>query len=295
MTQALLFALTFLVLPSLFPAAGTPARADIERLIAASGADVAVVFRTLDGRDELMIRPDDEFHAASTMKVPVMIELFRQAHAGTLRLDAAVPVTNQFHSIVDGSPYRLDVADDSDVAVYKHVGGTMSYRELCEAMITVSSNLAANLLIEHLGPKNIQRTTDALGAGGMHVLRGVEDQKAFDRGLNNTTTARALATLMEKIARGEAGEKASTDEMLAILERQTFNERIPAGLPSGLKIAHKTGDITKIRHDAAIVFAPRPFVLVVLVRGIEDGKTADALIASIARTIYSDMNEARKQ
>jgi beta-lactamase class A len=295
MTQALLFALTVLVLPDVSPASGTPVRAGVERLIAASGADVAVAFKTLDGRDELMIRPDDEFHAASTMKVPVMIELFRQAHAGTLRLDAAVTVTNQFHSIVDGSPYKLNLGDDSDVEVYKRVGGTMSYRELCEAMITVSSNLAANLLIERLGAKNIQRTTDALGAGGMQVLRGVEDQKAFDRGLNNTTTARALATLMEKIARGEAGDRASTDEMVAILERQTFNDRIPAGLPPGVKIAHKTGDITKIRHDAAIVFAPRPFVLVVLVRGIEDGKKADALIASIARTIYGGLNEAPRQ
>ncbi len=271
------------------PGAESPVRTEVERLIASSGADVAIAFRTLDGRDELLMRPDVEFHAASTMKVPVMIELFRQAQAGALRLDDTVPIVNEFHSIVDGSSYSLNPADDSDPAMYRQVGRSMSYRDLCEAMIAVSSNLAANLLIEHLGAANIQRTTDALGARGMHVVRGVEDTKAFERGLNNTTTARALLTLMEKIARGEAADGRSTDEMLAILERQKVNGRIPAGLPPGIPVAHKTGEIAKIRHDAAIVFAPRPFVLVVLVRGLEDGVKADALIAAITKVVYAGL------
>src|SRR3954468_11080107 len=144
---------------------------DIQRLIAASGADVAVAFRTLDGRDELLIQPDVTFHAASTMKVPVLIELFRQARAGALSLDDRIPVVNQFHSIVDGSAFTLDISDESDADVRQHLGGTMAYRDLAEAMITVSSNFATNLIIEHLGATNIQKTTDALGATGMRVLR----------------------------------------------------------------------------------------------------------------------------
>src|SRR5947208_3495937 len=157
------------------PASESSLRGDVERLIAASGAEVAVAFRTLDGRHELLIQPDVDFHAASTMKVPVMIELFRQAGAGLLKLDDRLPVANAFHSIVDGTPYSLDAADDSDADLYKRIGQRVSYRDLCEAMITVSSNLAANLLIERLGPRKIQLTTDMLGATGMHVLRGVED------------------------------------------------------------------------------------------------------------------------
>ncbi len=263
------------------------ARHEIATIIARSGADVAVAFRTLDGRNELLIRPDVEFHAASTMKVPVMIELFREARLGALKLDDLVRVTNEFHSIVDGSPYKLEADVDSDADIYTHIGGQLSYRQLCEAMITTSSNLAANILIEHLGAKRVQATTDALGARGMHVLRGVEDTKAFEKGLNNTTSARALLTLMEAIANGTAGDHASTEEMIAILERQTFNDRIPAGLPPGMTVAHKTGEITKIQHDAAIVFAPRPFVLIVLVRGVEDAKQGGALIALITRTLYA--------
>jgi beta-lactamase class A len=127
-----------------------------------------------------------------------------------------------------------------------------------------------------------------LGADGMVVRRGVEDTKAFEKGLNNSTTARALLVLLERIAREEAVDAASSREMLGILLRQHFNDGIPAGLPPGTKVAHKTGSITKINHDAAIVLAPRPFVLVVLVRGIEDGKRSSALIASIARVLYEE-------
>lgn len=260
--------------------------AEVQDLIRNSGADVAVAFRTLDGRDELLIQPDVAFHAASTMKVPVLIELFRQARAGILSLDDRIPVVNEFHSIVDGSPYTLDTGDDSDAEVYKHIGSRLSYRDLAEAMITVSSNFATNLIIEHLGANNVQKTTDALGAGGMHVLRGVEDDKAFQKGLNNSTDARALLTLMEAIALGRAVDQASSDEMIAILKRQKFNGRIPAGLPPGTVVAHKTGEITRIQHDAAIVYAGRPFVLIVLVRGLDDAARGSALAADIARVLY---------
>jgi beta-lactamase class A len=121
----------------------------------------------------------------------------------------------------------------------------------------------------------------------MRVLRGVEDDKAFREGLNNTTTARALLTLLEKVAKGEAVDTAASGEMVAILGRQKFNDRIPAGLPPGTRVAHKTGEITRIQHDAAIVFARRPFVLVVLVRGLEDAKRGAALAADIARAVYA--------
>jgi beta-lactamase class A len=275
------------------PAPAPALEARVRKVIAASGAEVAVVMRTLDGRDQIRIDPDKTFHAASTMKVPVMIELFRQAGAGTLSLDEPLPVRNEFHSIVDGSVYQLSVGDDSDAEVYKAVGTTMTLRQLCDAMITVSSNFAANLLIERVGAQNVMKTVDRLGGAGMVVRRGVEDQKAFDKGLNNTTTAGALAVLMEKIARGEAVSRKADAEMLAILKRQKFRDAIPSGVPDGIEVAHKTGTITKIHHDAAIVYGPRPFVLVVLVRGIQDQKVSGPLIASISREIWDEIEAKR--
>jgi beta-lactamase class A len=266
-------------------------RGRIMTIVANSGAEVAVAFRTLDGRSELLLDPDKVFHAASTMKVPVMIELFRQVQAGTLSLDDQLPIRNEFHSIVDGSPYQLDIGDDSDAEVYQAVGKTLSLRTLCEAMITVSSNFAANLLIEKLGVENIRQTVTRLGADGMQVLRGVEDDKAFQKGLNNTTTARGLMILMEKIAKGQAVDQTADAGMMAILERQHFNNAIPAGLPKGTVVAHKTGNITKIHHDAAVVMGPRPYVLVVLVRGLADEGHSAELIASISREVWAAVSQ----
>jgi len=125
----------------------------------------------------------------------------------------------------------------------------------------------------------------------MNMRRGVEDNKAYEKGMNNTTTARGLLILLEAIAKGKAVDPDSSRHMVEILARQRFNDAIPAGLPPGTRIAHKTGDITKIHHDAAIVYAPRPFVLVILVRGMAQLKDSAALMADIARRIYQSAEQ----
>jgi beta-lactamase class A len=260
--------------------------ADLTNRIQTSGAEVALAFATLDGESAWSFHEDEVFHAASTMKIPVMIELFHQVHAGKLKLDDAIAVKNEFHSLADGSRFSLDPKDDSESELYKAEGQMRTLSQLCELMITVSSNLATNLLVDKLGVENIRAAVHALDADGMNVLRGVEDNKAYDKGLNNTTTARGLLTLLQAIAKGQAVDQAASQQMMAILERQTFNEGIPAGLPSGTRVAHKTGELPKLHHDAAIVFAPRPFVLVVLVRGMTERKDSAALMADISRRIY---------
>jgi beta-lactamase class A len=259
----------------------------IQARIAKSGADVGIYFKMVDGKADWGFHADDVFHAASTMKIPVMIELFHQVKIGKVKLDDAIPIKNEFHSIVDGSVYTLSATDDSEADLYKADGQTRTLSELCELMITVSSNLATNLLIEKLGVANIRATVHELGADGMNVLRGVEDNKAFKKGLNNTTTARGLGVLLEDIAEGKAVDAASSRQMIAILQRQKFNEGIPAGLPAGIAVAHKTGEITKIHHDAAIVFAKQPFILVILVRGLADKKDSGALMADVTGKLFA--------
>ena len=282
--MTVLLLLAWLLAPQ--PAATQTPADRVRALISQSGAEVAVAFRTLDGSAELLIDVDKSFHAASTMKVPVMIELFRQADAGLLGLDDTLIIRNDFRSIVDGSPYKLSEGDDSDREVYANVGKPMTLRALNEAMITVSSNFATNILIERLGAENVRATVKKLGGEGMVVLRGVEDQKAFDKGMNNTTTARALMVLLEKLGRGEAVNPKADAEMVAVLKRQKFNSAIPAGLPPGTAVAHKTGNITRIHHDAGIVYGPKPYVLVILVRGIQDQKVSAQLMANISRAIW---------
>jgi beta-lactamase class A len=280
--------------------AGTPAitqnsklelaRINILAQVKKSSADVGIAFRTLDGQDEWYSRADDTFHAASTMKVPVLIELFHQMREGKSKLDDTLVIKNEFRSIVDGSPYKLDPADDSETDLYKAEGQTRTLSQLAELMITVSSNFATNLLVEKLGVENIRATVHSLGADGVDVLRGVEDNKAYQKGMNNTTTARGLAILMTAIAEGKAVDPDASKQMVAILERQKFNEAIPAGLPTGTPVAHKTGELTKLHHDAAIVYARRPFVLVLLVRGMAEEKDSAALMAAIARELYDATN-----
>jgi beta-lactamase class A len=258
----------------------------INSKIEKSAADVGVYFKTLDGTSEWSAHADVVFHAASTMKIPVMIELFHQAKQGKLNLDDNLAIKNEFHSLVDRSLYTLSPKDDSELELYKAEGQKRTLRQLCELMITASSNFATNLLIEKLGVENIRATVHALGADGMNVLRGVEDNKAYEKGWNNTTTARGLAIVLQAIAEGQAVDGESCKEMIGILERQKFNEGIPSGLPHGIPVAHKTGEITKIHHDAAIVFAKRPFVLVILVRGLADIKESSALMADISKSFY---------
>jgi beta-lactamase class A len=286
----LLFVIALVAAPSFAQSPGLIAiEEQIQKRIADSHADVGVAFRTLDGKTEWFYHADDAFHAASTMKVPVMIELYRQVQTGKFKLSDPLTINNQFHSIVDGSPYKLDPTDDSETDLYKAEGQTRTLTELCELMITVSSNLATNLIIEKLGVENIRATVHSLNADGMHVLRGVEDHQAFEKGLNNITTARALQILLTSIADNAAAGRDASLQMLAILERQRFNEGIPAGLPPGTKVAHKTGEITKIHHDAAIVYAPRPFVLVILVRGLPNIKDSSALMADITRLLFQSV------
>jgi len=263
------------------------------RIAAVPGASVGVAFRDLTRGDTLFIDADERFHAASTMKVPVMIELFRRIDRHALSLDRLIPLKNEFKSIVDGSPYSLNASDDSDSLVYSWVGTSVSIHDLLEHMITRSSNLATNTLIEIVGAAAANATAHSLGAKDIQVLRGVEDGKAFAAGMNNMTTARDLAMLMSAIETGAAASRVSSDSMRAVLLRQEFNDEIPAGLPPGTRVAHKTGQITGHLHDAAIVYPSgrTPYVLVVLTRGIDDEKVARSLIADISRLVYAHATE----
>jgi len=279
------------LLPSVLSGQSALREQIVKRAADVPGAVIGVAFHDLQTGDTLYQNADDSFHAASTMKVPVMIELFRRIDAKSLTLDQGILLQNRFASIVDGSSYELDPADDSDSSAYRRVGQRVPLRELIDHMITRSSNLATNALIALADAKRANATAHELGARNIKVLRGVEDDKAFRAGLNNTTTARDLATLLEAIETGRAASKKSCDEMRDVLLHQEFNDEIPAGLPAGTRVAHKTGWISGVLHDAAIVY-PRnrkPYVLVVLTRNIPDEKVARALIVDISRYVYASV------
>ena len=261
----------------------------VERIAATPGATVGVAYVDMESGQRLSIAADTAFHAASTMKIPVMIEVLRRAQLGAFSLDQGILLINQFKSLADGSPFSLDAKDDGDSSLYLRVGQRVPIREMLRLMIVRSSNLATNQLIELVGAAHVTAGANALGATRTHVLRGVEDQKAFDAGMINTITAGDLATLLVAIENGRVLSPESSALMRDILLAQEFNEKIPAGLPPGTRVAHKTGEITAVSHDAAIVYPAgrKPYVLVVLTRGIRDGKESATLIADVSRLVYA--------
>lgn len=290
--------LLFLLLAGTFQACAGPPPSDplsdlgesVETRIQEAGEEIAVYYLDLETGDSLLISPDLRMHAASTMKVPVMIQLYLDAAGGRISLDDSLRVTTTFSSIVDGSPYTLSAESDSDTTLYGLEGERVSYHELMDLMITWSSNLATNILIQEADAERVTSTMRTLGADSIQVLRGVEDGPAFRAGLSNTTTARDLGAIMAALARGEVGGPQISEEMLEILSRQHWQTKIPALLPEDVRVAHKTGWITEISHDAGVVYpqgAP-PYVLVILTRGFQDGQVADQAAAEISHLIYQD-------
>mgnify|MGYP002403362676 CR=1 FL=1 len=262
---------------------------NIEAELQIPGATIAVAFKNIETGEALYINERTEFHAASTMKTPVLIELYKQAEAGKISLEDSITVENKFKSIVDGSFFELDPADDSEKELYKKAGEKESIGRLAYEMIIRSSNLATNLLIELVSPGEIMNTMHELGVHNLKVLRGVEDNKAFQKGMNNVTNAADLAKLFELMAGGQLISPRASNEMIQILLDQQFKEIIPAGLPADVKVAHKTGSITGIQHDSGIVLLPdgRKYVLVLLSRfDPNDEQKVITALAKISSIIY---------
>ena len=246
-----------------------------------------------DTSDYLLINAGERFHAASTMKVPVMIELFKQSAQGLYSINDSVLIKNEFKSIVDESLYSLDTADDSEKELYAILGEKRSIYDLNYDMIIWSSNLATNLLIEFADAKKVTQSMRDLGAADIEVLRGVEDIKAFEQGLSNSTTAKDLMVIFQAIASDNAGSPEDCAEMIKILKDQKFNEIIPALLPEDVEVAHKTGVITALHHDAGIVFLPdgNAYVLVLLSKNLGDFDEGTNLMAEVSRMVYDYFTE----
>jgi beta-lactamase class A len=262
---------------------------EVRAVIESSGAEVGFYYRSLsEGGDSVMVAPDVRMHAASTMKVPVMMQLFLDDQEGTRSLSDSLLVSPAFRSIVDGSEYDLPRESDSDTTFYDRVGSVVPVRDMVDRMITWSSNLATNILIEVADPARIAELMVEIGADSMSVLRGVEDLKAFEAGLSNSTTARSLGAVMAAVASDSLFEPSTRSAMIDVLARQHFTGGIPSGVPEGVRVANKTGWITGIQHDAAIVFPTggTPYVLVVLVRGHPAGDQGEAMTAELSAIVW---------
>lgn len=267
-------------------------KSDIQEQFNQTEGSFALAFMNLsDTSQSLMINADSMFHAASTMKTPVMIEVFKQEEQGKFSLSDSVTVKNEFRSIVDSSSYSMDIGEDSDDGLYEIIGKKRTVRDLIHDMITASSNLATNILVQKVSARNVTQTMRSYGADSIRVLRGVEDIKAYERGLNNETNARDLAIIFEKLGKSEAVSPQASDAMVEILKQQEFNEMIPARLPDSVQVAHKTGWITGVNHDSGLIILPdgRRYVLVLLSKEAPDREAVISMFAGVSRQVYDSV------
>jgi beta-lactamase class A len=261
---------------------------------AARAKQVGVAFYDYEHSEYWEVHGDVWFHAASTIKVPVLLGVFDAIEQGRFQPHSRVHVRNRFLSIVDGSPYSVESERDANAVVHNAIGKMLPIRELAWHMITTSSNLATNLLLDIVGIEQVQDTLDRLGLDGIELRRGVEDIRAWEEGLNNRVTANGLLKALRAIEEKKAITAAASEEMLVILNGQEFNRGIPAGLPDGARVAHKTGEMSTVAHDAGIIYleSREPYVLVVLTEWApQEGKRQDT-IASISRAVYRRVSES---
>jgi beta-lactamase class A len=264
-------------------------RTRLDELETRSGArSLAVAVYDTENGIELRRNADRWFHAASTIKVAILVGVYDAIHKGWLLPHSRLHVRNRFWSAADGRLYHIDAGRDANSAVHNAVGKMMRVSELALHMITTSSNLATNLLLDLVGLETVQRSLDELGVEGIDVRRGVEDEGAFEARINNRVTADGLVQLLRLIAEEKAFSPNVSRGMLDILHAQEFRSGIPARLPRAVRVAHKTGEISTIVHDAGVVYPPdrKPYVIAILTEWSPDGTGRSATIAEVSAAVY---------
>ncbi|MEX2582878.1 MAG: serine hydrolase [Gemmatimonadota bacterium] len=261
---------------------------EIERIAAEGGAEsVAVAVHDYGTGRSFSHRGSEWFHAASTIKVPVLIGVFAAVEAGQIDLDSRVHVRNRFIGAADSQAYQVESSRDAGGSLHLQIGKTMRVRDLARQMIVTSSNLATNLLIDLVGLDEMRAALDRLGSEGIDLRRGVEDDVAFEQGLNNRVTAEGLVRALRIIEEG-ALSRDSSEVMLAILHEQEFRSGIPAGLPDSARIANKTGEISTMAHDTGLVYLAdrEPYALAILTSWDSMAAGRKAVLADLSRAVY---------
>lgn len=233
------------------------------------------------------INPDRRFHAASTIKVAILLAACKAIDAGQLRPDDTLHVRNRFLSAVGQTPFRIDAESDGYPQLHRLIGRTARISDLMEWMIVSSSNLATNLLLDYLTVEYAVNVLRDAGVAGIDLRRGVDDTKSHEKNLNNETTAQGLLDLFATL-RGDFLSKTSRDLAINILLQQRFNSMIPAPLPAHASVAHKTGEISTACHDAGIVYFPErePYILVVLTEVASESNGRREGIAKISEAVF---------
>lgn len=249
---------------------------EIRKTILAFDGEAGIYIKDMKTGVSVGLNEDKYFPSASIVKIPIMVCVFQAVEDGNLKFDQQLILKRTYK------------AKGAGKLKYFHAGRKFSVSELVELMITESDNTATNMLADALGFNYINWLLEKkykLDITRMH--RNVMDLKLRRRGIENYTTAKEIGLILEKIYRGKIVSKDASKEMLNILLKQTVNDRIPRYLPQEFSVAHKTGLLRGICHDAGIVFADKTdFVVCVLTSDFKSTKLAKKFIAEVAYRTY---------
>lgn len=257
----------------------------------ANAAAIAVAAYDFEHHTTWSLNPHRWFHAASTIKVPVLLAVYEAIEQGRFEPHSRVHVRNRFLGMVDGRPFRVPQGREANADVHAALGRMLTVHELAEHMIVTSSNLATNLLLDLVGIEAARASLARLHLGGIDLRRGVEDEVAWEAGINNRVTAAGLCDAMRLIEEGKAISPEASRAMLDILHQQRFRSGIPAGLPENARVANKTGEISTVAHDAGIVYLDGrdAYVVVILTEWTPEVNGRQETIARISRAVYEYM------
>jgi beta-lactamase class A len=267
---------------------------EITNLLKLVEGDVSVFFYDLNTNQRYMLNENEPFNTASLMKVVVGLQLVRLFETGKLEETATIELKNSFASKQDKSLFHLSETIDGEKSLYSKIGLQVSVLDLLELMITLSSNLATNNLFELIEKHSrIADLTKDLGMNNTQILRGVEDQKAFDAGMINYTTATDMMLLFQHIRKCVIEGNKHVGLLYKILKQQKHNSIIPALLPKNLTIAHKTGTLKASIHDAAHITSPagKDYILILLSKNIDNRAQTTTVLAQISQFFFGEAAE----
>jgi beta-lactamase class A len=258
------------------------------------GEGVVSVVARVSGEDQprVSVDPDARHYSASVMKLPILVAAHRLAERGLLDLDRRVRVHDEFESRNPGHRFTMDQDEDSDPATWAALGTDVPLGELVHRMVTVSGNLATNVVLDEVGTDEVAAVlADAGCSERTTIVRGIEDYPARDSGIDNLITADDMARLLVALAEGRLAGPEATATCERILRAQEYRNGIPAGLPEGLVIGNKTGWISSVNHDVALVRAPGlpPVGIAVLVSAPGTEEEREAGIARVAAAAWAEV------
>jgi beta-lactamase class A len=230
------------------------------------------------------LHANDVFPQASSIKICVLAELYRQAQQGRLKLTDLYTVN------------AADVVPDSDIMGGLTPGVTkITLRDLATMMVAVSDNSATNVLIDRVGMENVNALLDSLGLTHTRLRRKMMDLKAASEGRENISTPAEMTALLEALYRGQVLNKEMTADFFKVLSTHK-DSWIPRDLPDGLKIANKPGALEGVRNDSGVIFLEkRPYILCVMtayLRRERDGEEAISAISLAAWRMFDRLARA---